>query len=789
MIQYILFVVFLVVGAGIGYAIFRSKFQNWNQKLLMYIDGIGANGAIPEVGLPHEFKAISEKLNGIVNRNATPEVVQSEPVPVEDNSAVKKQVNDLLIINELGQRMTSSLVLKDTFNQLYTTLNSMMDAAVIELGVYDEHLEVWSIYSNLEDKASNGYTNHVSEWVKKNDREVFLEDAELDFGRYVNEPLNVQDGRVAMSLMAFPIHTHNKVSGTISVVSFRKKAFTDYHRESITQLLGFLSVALQNAYTHEQVNLLKLRAEQSEKHEQQFLANMSHEIRTPMNAVLGMTNLLLDTKLEDKQVKYLSAISTSSKNLLVIINDILDLSKLEAGKMEIEKIPFRIRDVLNNVQDTSRYKSEEKGLAFEVNLSPDIPEVVKGDPTRLNQILTNLCSNAVKFTDKGRISISVDKPADSHFIRFRVQDSGIGIPEDKLHLLFGNFKQVDSSTFRKYGGTGLGLAISKTLIELQGGKVEVKSILGEGSEFTVSIPYDAGNAEDVKSLEAPTKADYSGLTGIRVLVAEDNEYNQIVVNDTLDSLIKGVHIDIAENGLIALEMVQKGNYDVVLMDAQMPEMDGLDATRAIRKLNDESISKIPIIALTASVHKADIDKCLESGMDGFVPKPFTRDELLGTMATFYKNENPEAVMDKKEEILKADEPKNSVEKEIEQNTPEQSEEGVTDLTFLKDFTEGDDARTKKYIGMYLKLLPGNIEKIEANMATEDNATLVKVLHAMRPHLNYMGMSDAAEKAGNIEGYVRESQNIEQIPAMIKSIHADCLQSQIELTEILNVMNQ
>lgn len=785
MTQYLLFILFLAAGAGIGYAVSRSRFQNWNQRLLLFIDGLGSNNTDGKEGMPIEFRAVSQKIETLLKQEQSePNVAAKDPV-VSKEDAYKKKIENTLIINELGQRITSSLKLDDTFEHLRHTLNSMMDAAVIELGVYDEHLESWSIISNLESEAKEEYTNHISEWVKTNDREVLLDDAETDYGRYVSAPLIMQNGQMAQSIIAFPIHFHDRVSGTITVVSFRKNAFDDYYRESIKQLLGFLSVALQNAFTHEQVNLLKIRAEQSEKHEQQFLANMSHEIRTPMNAVLGMTNLLLDTKLEEKQVKYLSAISTSSKNLLVIINDILDLSKLEAGKMEIEKIPFRIHDVLQNIQDLNRYKSEEKGLAFEVNLSPDIPDVVKGDPTRLNQIITNLCSNAVKFTEKGRITISVDKPADSHFIRFCVVDTGIGIPEDKLHLLFSNFKQVDSSTFRKYGGTGLGLSISKTLIELQGGKVAVKSKVGEGSEFTVSIPYEAGNAEDVKSLKAPIKADYSSLFGIRVLVAEDNDYNQIVVSDTLDSLIKNVHIDIAENGLICLEMLQANDYDVILMDAQMPEMDGLDATRAIRKLDDSKKKRIPIIALTASVHKADIDKCLLVGMDGFVPKPFTRDELLGTMATFYQSENPEAKSDKTEAIQKKEGGKGSHESAGTENDSNHLAKSVTDLTFLKNFTEGDYSRTKKYIGMYLKLLPGNMEKIEETMASSDHLTMVKVLHAMRPHFTYMGMNDASEKAGDIEGLVRENENLNQIPALIKSVHADCLTSQVELSEVLN----
>jgi hypothetical protein len=580
--------------------------------------------------------------------------------------------------------------------------------------------------------------------------------------------------------MCFPISIENEVNGTISVISLRKNAFDEYHKESIEHLLNFLAVALQNAFTHEQLNLLKIRAEESEKHEQQFLANMSHEIRTPMNAVLGMTNLLLDTSLTEKQVRYLKAINTSSKNLLVIINDILDLSKLEAGKMEIERIPFRIRDVIENVNDTSRFKAEEKGLNFEINISPDIPEVVKGDPTRLNQIITNLCSNAIKFTEKGRITISVDQPGESHFISFRVIDTGIGIPEDKLHLLFSNFKQVDSSTFRKYGGTGLGLSISKTLIELQGGKVEVKSEYGKGSEFSVQIPYEVGNAEDVKRLENDKKSDHSSLTGMRILIAEDNEYNQIVVNDTLESLIPHVHLDIAENGLIALEMATANEYDAILMDAQMPEMDGLDSTRSIRKLPDSTKSQIPIIALTASVHKADIDKCLDAGMNDFVPKPFTRDELLGTLAKYYSSDNPKRVKSSNSH------PKSEVEKptEVEPQVV-QSNGKVTDLTYLREFSEGNEDRMKKYIGIYLKLLPANKEKINQVSIEKDNEMLVKVLHSMRPHLNYMGMKTAAQLAVKIENSVRENGDQSFVPEAAETILNHCNKSQGELNEWLS----
>lgn len=757
MLQIIWYIVMLLVGVSISYFLFRKR-GSTNNNLIAPI----VHSEIPDK---------------VINSNS--QEMEATEKQINQDNLYKKQFDDMLIINELGQRITSSLKLDETFNHLFKTLNSLMDAAVVELGVYNLSMEEWTIYSNLQSNGNANYINQIADWVLKNNRNVFLSDSEKDYGRYVNEPLKVQNGQIAQSILSYPILIDDHVAGALTIISFRKNAFDDYHNETIQHLIGFLSVALQNAFTHEQVNLLKIRAEESERYEQQFLANMSHEIRTPMNAVLGMTNLLLDTELNEKQIKYLKAINVSSKNLLVIINDVLDLSKLEAGRMEIEKIPFRIREVVQNVIDTSRFKAEEKGLRFEISISPDLPEVVKGDPTRLNQILTNLASNAVKFTDKGNVTISVDRPVGSQFIQFRVIDTGIGIPEDKMHLLFGNFKQVDASTFRKYGGTGLGLAISKTLIELQGGKVDVKSVLGKGSEFSVKIPYDIGTEEEAQALHHEGSIDYDKLEGIRILVAEDNEYNQIVVNDTLQSMIKDIHIDIAENGLIALSLVQKNTYDLILMDAQMPEMDGLEATRRIRNLSDNKISSIPIIALTASVHKADIDKCIQAGMNTFVPKPFMREELFSAIAEYYQHAN----------YYQSDKIKTEV-KEVEHfetKTPK-SNLNVTDISFLKKFTDNDQERMKKYIGLYLKLLPDNLVKINTAIDANDLELLVSISHSIRPHLNYMGMKNAATLAEELENNVHQKQNLDTVIMMAELVKEDCIKSKIELEEYLSTLN-
>ena len=373
---------------------------------------------------------------------------------------------------------------------------------------------------------------------------------------------------------------------------------------------------------------------QAEKYKDQFLANMSHEIRTPMNAVIGMTNLLLEKNPKQEQLRYLNAMKQSADNLLIIINDILDLSKIQAGKMEIEQIPFRLDDTLDAVYNTLRFKAEEKGLGFEVVIADSTPKTVVGDPTRLSQILINLAGNSIKFTEKGEVKIFCEVKVNDQgkaVYQFRVTDTGIGIPEEKIPLLFQKFQQAETSTTRKFGGTGLGLSISKQLVEMQEGEIGVRSEAGKGSEFYFSIPYAV--LADGESISQKQKIDLTLLEGIHVLLAEDNEFNRIVAIDTLIELIPGVKVDVAENGQIAYNMVRDKKYALVLMDVQMPELNGYDATDAIRKNLTPPHSQTPVIAMTASATKAEVDRCFEVGMNEFVAKPFEPDELLQKMAS------------------------------------------------------------------------------------------------------------------------------------------------------------
>ncbi len=375
-----------------------------------------------------------------------------------------------------------------------------------------------------------------------------------------------------------------------------------------------------------------LRAERSEKAKEEFLANMSHEIRTPMNAIMGMTRLLLEKDPTSAQLKYLNAIRQSSDNLLVIINDILDLSKIQAGKMELENIPFILRNLLNNLAEIMKFKSDEKNIAFEIKIDDAIPECVIGDQVRLNQILINLTGNAIKFTDAGHVFIHcklVERKNNIATISFAVEDTGVGIPQDKIDTIFESFSQADKATTRKFGGTGLGLSISKKLTDLFHGNMYVTSEPGKGSVFTVEIPFEIGELKpDTDTFDRLKSSSESISKQLKILLVEDNMFNQMVAIDSIEALFDGKAIvEVADNGQIAVDKITAGNYDMVLMDVQMPVMDGYTAAKTIRKLSDKNKSSIPIVAMTASVIKSEVDKCYESGMDDFIAKPFETENL------------------------------------------------------------------------------------------------------------------------------------------------------------------
>jgi signal transduction histidine kinase len=368
-------------------------------------------------------------------------------------------------------------------------------------------------------------------------------------------------------------------------------------------------------------------AQQARKMQEQFLANMSHEIRTPMNGIKGMTDLLLETPLSDKQHDMAGMIKRSINTLLVVINDILDFSKIKAGKLHIEKIDLSIREVLNSTRSLFAHPLHSKGLQLQISVDPNIPDCVTGDPHRLNQVLNNLVSNAIKFTNKGGINIDVriqEQTADSIIVCFKVTDTGVGIPEESIGYIFDSFSQASEDTSRRFGGTGLGLTICKQLLQLQGGDISVSSTAGQGSTFKFYLPYGLTNKKAPEAPANPATQEYKNLlAGKNVLVAEDNEINQKLIEFVLRKA--GGAVTIANNGEEAVQHLQQDKaFDLIIMDLQMPKMDGYATTYYIRH---QLRLTTPIIAMTATAMKDEQWQCLHAGMNEYMTKPFEFAEL------------------------------------------------------------------------------------------------------------------------------------------------------------------
>lgn len=530
--------------------------------------------------------------------------------------------------------------------------------------------------------------------------------------RFKDDP-NVTGGFNVRFYAGVPITTPDGYNiGTLCAIDHVSKELNDNQRNALSIVAKHVMAQLELGTKNIQLATQKKIAEKAVLARDSFLANMSHEIRTPLNAIVGFTDLLAQTELDETQQDYIGSVQIAGENLLLIVNDILDLSKIESGNLSIESEAFNLKKTLKHVYNLLKVKVQ-KEVEFNLFLDAEIPDMVVGDQGRLNQILVNLIGNSLKFTNEGEVVVSVkkiDETEDNHTFKIAVKDTGIGIPNDKIEAIFERFTQGEESTTRTFGGTGLGLNIVKQLVELQNGEIHVKSTPNRGSEFYVILSYKKAEAEEISG----TAASENDLGNLKILLCEDNVLNQKLAKSVINNF--GFDIDIAANGEEGIELLSQNNYDLVLMDLQMPVKDGYQTTEYIRS---EMNSAIPIIAMTAHSLVGEQERCYKSGMNAYVPKPFKQNILLDAIKA----------------VMRPDE------------TPRKR---TVDLTFLNEMAGGDPEFIKDMIQLFTEKIPQQSEQMELAFQNNDHDSVKRLAHNMKSSMDIFMLQDLSNCLSIIE---------------------------------------
>ncbi|WJS93199.1 ATP-binding protein [Flavobacterium johnsoniae] len=501
--------------------------------------------------------------------------------------------------------------------------------------------------------------------------------------------------------------------GTLCAVDHVVKELDDNQRNALSIVAKHVMAQLELGTKNYELYTQRQIAERAVLAKDNFLANMSHEIRTPLNAIIGFTDLLAQTDLDDVQQDYIDSVQVAGENLLIIINDILDLSKIESGNLTIESEPFNLKRTLKHVYNLLKVKVH-KDVEFNLYLDADMPDNVIGDQGRLNQILVNLVGNSLKFTQEGEVTVSVKKVEESddkYKLRFSVKDTGIGIPKNKLKTIFERFTQGEESTTRTFGGTGLGLNIVKQLVELHKGEIHVKSELNRGSEFFFFLTYKKA-ATPKTTVKSISKND---LGSLKILLCEDNALNQKLVKSVIENF--GFELDTASNGDEGIELLSQNKYDLVLMDLQMPVKDGYQTTDYIR---NQMNSSVPIIAMTAHSLVGEQERCYKEGMNGYVPKPFKQSVLLKAIKAAMTED---FTIEKKRRI---------------------------DFSFLDEMACGDEQFKKEMIHLFLEKIPNQVAELEEAFKNNNHDSVKKLAHNMKSSLDIFMLEDLSKCASIIE---------------------------------------
>lgn len=667
-------------------------------------------------------------------------LVSDDDVPVGFQCIIK-DISEKKIMEEVVRKYEMELV------QNQKRLQSVLDNATSFIYIKDldgkylvinkQFKETFNINDdNVIGKTAFGFADAgQAKRFTDYDNEVIRTCKHVEF----EEIIEMEDGRHHFLITKFPLlDAQNKIYG----------------------LSGIGTDITERVKHEDQLIQAKKIAEDAKKLQEQFLANMSHEIRTPMNGIQGMTDLLLETQLNEEQVDFTKTIKRSSDSLLVIINDILDFSKIQAGKLTLEKIDFKLNEVVENINAIFRHRLQEKKLHFRFNIDKNVPAILSGDPYRLNQILVNLLGNAIKFTHEGGVTIKVSiqkQTPEQVFLNFTITDTGIGIQADKINEIFESFTQASIETSRKYGGTGLGLAITRQLLELQGGSISVESKINIGTTFKFSIPYHYSHTNNPEVFASNELKNYSSLLkDKKFLVAEDNEVNQKVIRHVLQKA--GGMVDMANNGLEAVSYLKKStDYNLIIMDLQMPEMDGYATTKYIR---DEMNLTIPIIAMTASALKGEKIKCIEIGMNDYLSKPFDVSFLYKRISQLI-NEEPT--------------------KPLIMETKTTTNENLFDLSLLQEMD--DNEYIAEILTTYLDNTPGELKELQKLCSNIQFEAIYKMAHKLKGSSSLLYAHGILRILSKIEEFAK-AEIKEGLPVLAQQAKDEFVKIETPLKEIL-----
>jgi len=705
------------------------------------------------------------------------------------------------ILSEVGVKATAQLQHENIIASVYNHINKLLDVPVYAIGIFNKRRNSIDFMGAKTKNSKLSYFSHslddqayLSTYCFNNQLGMLIKDLDIERHLYASEGKVKLFAEEAKSLVYLPLIVKEKRIGVLTVQSVKKGFFTEYHYDILKNLAVYISIALDNANAYAQIATqkeeitlqrdkikkrnadLKLandKIQESSRMKEIFLANMSHEIRTPLNAINGYTNLLLNTELHGKQYQYLNNVKISANNLLVLINDILDFSKIEAGKLTIEHIEFDFYENMINFLNSIGIKATEKEIELQKFIDYNIPQYLIGDPYRLNQILTNLVGNGIKFTNRGgyvRVeSRLVETQENQVILQFSVVDSGIGIRKEKLPVIFNSFTQASDDTARLYGGTGLGLAIVKQLVGLLGGEIAVDSEVDHGTKFSFNLTFEKGEGKAIqRKADLYRISQTTDMKGVRILLVEDNLLNQEIAVDTINLYNDQIIVDCAENGRIAVEKIESNEYDIIIMDIQMPIMDGVEATRYIRTIMKAPKNRIPILGMSAHALKSEKDKCIDAGMNDYITKPFEPENLFSKIHTLIG----------KSQYTNAQQSDNATE-----SSKNEAYKWI-DLSYLPNTYNKSTERKKKILLMCLENIPKDLETIGQHYSSSNWKLLSNVAHSLKSLVFYLGLLNLRELLETIEKNSKFGVNLDDIPAMLDNVITTWNEASKELQTIV-----